>query len=386
MSSDGAPPRPGGNAPFARPAAGGLYRNTRSHRPGEVNLKSCGLLHPRAAALHHETLSLLDPLDVLTYPALKSTYAMVAERFGLAPGALVLTAGSDPGLQLLVRAFPGARRIVLHTPSYDNWGKFARIGGCALDLVPPDPVNGLFSLGDLAARLREGPPAFVVVTQPHSFTGQAHTAAELHELAGQVAAHGSLLVLDTAYLAFSEGGEDTVRALTGLRHVVRVNSFSKSYGLSGARIGVVMTHPDTAEHLLDIDAEASVSGPALALLRAALGRPALFEEIWAEVRGLRTLLARLVETAAPGWRARPGEGNFVCWDVPSPAEAAAATAWLYEHGFVIRDLSGFPGLPAAVRVSVGERHDVDRVGELLAHRHRHGLIPRAQTTQDAHTA
>ncbi|MFF8694415.1 aminotransferase class I/II-fold pyridoxal phosphate-dependent enzyme [Streptomyces sp. NPDC015144] len=353
-------------SPFRLPSAGGRFRSTRTRGPGEVNLKSAGLLHPRAADVHRRTLDELDPADILTYPVLRSTYAMLAERLDVPASWLVLTAGSDPGLSLLTRAFPAATRIVLHTPYYDSWEKFSHIAGCALDTVRPHAGTGRFVLDDLAARLRQGPPAFVVVTQPHSFTGQLHTAAELGALADTVAEHGSLLVVDTAYLAFAEGGEDTVRDVTGRPHVVRVNSFSKSYGLSGARAAVLVTHPATAEHLFDIDPESPVSGVTLALLRSALAQHTVFEEIWAEVRMLRERFAREIEEMLPGWRSRAGAGNFVTWDVPDPAQAAGATAYLREHGYVVRDVSGRPGLPAAVRISVTDEPNARQVSRLLS--------------------
>ncbi|MGW2912958.1 aminotransferase class I/II-fold pyridoxal phosphate-dependent enzyme [Streptomyces asoensis] len=352
-------------SPFLAPSRGGLYRRRRTSRPGEVNLKSTGLLDPRAAALHRRTLQALDPVDVLTYPVLGGVYTTLAARMGVAPESLVLTAGSDPGLGLLVRAFPTATRIVTHHPTYQGWDKFAHLGNCRIDGVPPDPDTGRFALADLGTRLEQGPPAFVVVTQPHSLTGQFHEADELAALADTVTGRGSLLVVDTAYLAFTDGGEELVRDITGRPGVVRVNSFSKCYGLSGARIGVIATDPETACHLFDIDAEGSVSATALALLDASLRRHDDFEEIWADVRRLRSDLARRVEECRPGWLARPSGANFVTFDVPGAAEAAAATAFLYDQGYVVRDLSGLPSLPAAVRIAVADHQVVDRVVELL---------------------
>jgi histidinol-phosphate/aromatic aminotransferase/cobyric acid decarboxylase-like protein len=352
-------------SPFFIPGQGGRFRRVRTSRPGEVNLKNAGLLHPRAAALHRETLRAADPHDVLTYPVLGETYALLAERLGTAGDGLVLTAGSDPGLGLLVRAFPTATRIVTHHPTYQGWEKYAHIAGCVIDKVPPDPGTGRFATADLLTRLVQGPPAFVVVTQPHSLTGQVHDAEELATLADAVVRHASLLVVDTAYLAFTEGGEGLVRGLMGRPGVVRVNTFSKCYGLSGARISVMATDPDTASHLFDIDAEASLSGIALTLLRASLRQHAVFEEIWAEIRELRGELAARVETSVPGWRARPSGANFVTWDVPDAADAADAAAFLYDHGYVVRDLSGLPSLPAALRIAVTDKPTVDHVTEFL---------------------
>jgi histidinol-phosphate/aromatic aminotransferase/cobyric acid decarboxylase-like protein len=351
-------------SPFLQDSPG-RFRNRRVRVPGEVNLKSCGLLDARATAVHRASLAQFDPAEALVYPILGPVYAELADHFRVDVDSLVLTAGSDPGLNLLTRAFPAVSRIVLHQPNFDGWTKFAAISGCVLDPVPPNPASGEFDLRDLAARLRNGPPAFVVVTTPHSFTGQVHRGEALARLAAEVRRHGSLLVVDTAYLAFTEYGEELVHELTGLRHVVRINTFSKCYGLSGVRIAVAVAHPATARHLFDLDPEGSVSAFAVALLRGALRRHEVFTEIWDDVRRLRDVFAVELERALPGWRARPSGGNFVTWDVPDRESASSATRFLLGRGIVVRDLSGAPGLPAAVRIAVGNESTVRLVTEAL---------------------
>lgn len=358
------------DSPFGHVGLGGMFRSNRTRRPGEVNLKSCGLLHRSAAEFHAATLSRIDPIEVLSYPVYDETYALAAEYLGVNTDMLVLTSGSDPGLGLLVRAFPAAKRIVLHTPNFEGWSKFAVIAGATLDPVPPSAHTGQFQITDLLDRLGQGPPAFVVLTQPHSYTGQVHGGAEIEELAYQVGRYGSLLVLDTAYLAFTEGGEGLVRGVVGLPHVVRVNSFSKSHGLSGARIAALALHPTRANNLFDLDPEGTILGVSLALLRAALAEPAVFDTIQAEVRRLRELFAALIDESPFGWRARPSGGNFVTFDAPEPAAIAAAHAYLQQHGVITRDLSGLPGLTAAIRIAVADEAIMFRVVDLLTAWHR----------------
>lgn len=301
-------------SPFDRTHFGGKFRSTRTRRPGEVNLKSCGLLHPKAAEFHAATLRSIDPIEVLTYPVYGETYALAAAYLGATATMLVLTPGSDPGLGLLVRAFPEAKRIVLHTPNFEGWSKFAMIAGRTLDPVAPAAKTGKFQITDLIDRLHEGPPGFVVLNQPHGHTGQVHSADEIAELADRVGRHGSLLVLDTAYLAFTAGGEDLIRGVVGLPQVVRVNSFSKSHGLSGASVAAVSLSPDRAANLFDLDPEGPLCGVSLTLLRAALAEPELFAMVHTEVRRWRAVLATLVESALAG--------------VPGPAAATSSPSML----------------------------------------------------------
>ncbi|GAA1972827.1 aminotransferase class I/II-fold pyridoxal phosphate-dependent enzyme [Kitasatospora viridis] len=345
-------------------AAADVPRYVRVRRPGEVNLKTCELLLPSVARFHTAALRTLDAADVLAYPGFEPAYEQVAAHFRVPPETLLLTPGSDPAIALLARAHaPG--RLVLHTPNFEGWERYARLYGLATDAVPPRP-DGRFDTGDLLAALHRGAPALVVLTTPHGHTGQVHDAAELTALARGVAEHGSLLVLDTCYLAFTEGGEELVRPLLGQPHVVRVNGFSKSHGLAGARVAALVAHPETADYLARFNPESPLSGTALALLRAALADPAFFAATWAEVRRLRELLAEQVVKALPGWRARPSGANFVAFDAVDRAAADAAYSGLMDRHIRTRNLSGLPGTPAAARIAVADEPVIARVAAALA--------------------
>lgn len=365
MSADAPPPARAGNGLLAAAAAAAtVLRHTRERRPGELNLKSCELLHPLIALFHAETMRTASPWDVVAYPIYEDTYAQVARHLGVPVEELVLCPGSEPAIALLVRAFAPIR-IVAHAPLFEAWERYAQLYGCAVHPVPPREDGGRLDVADLITALRGGPPSLVVLTQPHGHTGQVFGAGEVTALAEAVSAHDSLLIVDTCYLAFVAGGEATVQATTGLPHVVRVNSFSKAFGLAGARIAAVATHPDTADYLLRFNPESALSGIALTLLRAALRRPEVFASIWTDVRRLRDLLASKVERALPGWLARPGGANFVTFDVPSRAQADLVYVGLLGRGIRTRNLSGLPGLPAAVRISVPSEHAVRCVVDAL---------------------
>lgn len=61
------------------------------------------------------------------------------------------------------------------------------------------------------------------------------------------------------------------------------------------------------------------------------------------------------------------------WDVPGPEAAEAASRYLLERGIVVRDLSGAPGLPAAVRIAVANEAVVRQVVAALSDRYREGV-------------
>ncbi len=347
------------------PGAQAVRRHVRTRRPGEVNLKSCELLHPEVDALHAGLLRAIDPGDVVFYPLYQSTLDQVGAHLGVPSDRILISAGSDSAIALLITAFARGGRLVIHNPSYEGWQRYAALNGTAIDFVTPD-ADGEPAVCDLLRAVTAGPPAMVVLTQPHSPTGRVFDGDEIARLSAAVAKHGSLLVLDTCYLAFSESGEQTVREVALAPHVVRVNSFSKAFGVAGARLAAVVADPRLEGYLARWQPEGAVSGVSLALLRGALSSVTLFQGIWEELRGGRQQLADRIQADLPGWHARPSGGNFVAFDVPTAAEAGAAYSHLLEHGIRTRDLSGLPGLTAALRIGLAATPILDQVARTMA--------------------
>jgi histidinol-phosphate aminotransferase len=334
-----------------------LSPRERFYRPDELNLKSCELLQPRVQAWHRERIGTLADSDVVAYPLTQAARAAVADHFGRDTDEVLLFPGTDHAIRVVSEALCApAGRLVIADPHYDGWSYAAVQHGFQLDAVPM-PERAPMRVDALTDRLRAGGQAVLVLTQPDSITGQLYSREEVAELSRTVAEHGSLLVLDTCYLAFVEDGADTVA--TG-RHVVRINSFSKSLGLAGARIGALLADPSVVDYLARWRPDDMLTGPSLRLLALALGDPAVFEAAWAEVRAARAALDRGLTGALPGWRARPSGANFVAFDA-APDSAAEVHAALASQGIRTRLLSGVPGFPGGIRIATPSSAAVNRV-------------------------
>jgi histidinol-phosphate/aromatic aminotransferase/cobyric acid decarboxylase-like protein len=332
----------------------------RSYQPDELNLKSCELLQPRVLEWYQEQIAALRASDVVAYPLCRDTRVAVAEHFGRRPDQVLLFPGTDHAIRVLSEALCApAGRLVIADPHFDRWSRSALQYGFRLDPVPM-PDRAPLRVSALVDRLRGGGQAVLVVTQPDSITGQLYRREEVEELARAAEAHGSLLVLDTCYLAFAENGADTVASIGSRRNVVRINSFSKSLGLAGGRIGAVLADPSLIDYLARWDADGMITGLSLRLLRRALGNLPVFEAAWAEVRAARAALGQGLTEAHAGWNARPSGANFVAFDAP-PDGAADVYDALFSHGIRTRLLSGLPGFPGGIRIATPCPAAVDRV-------------------------
>src|SRR3546814_6442630 len=97
------------------------------------------------------------------------------------------------------------------------------------------------------------------------------------DLAGSIIAFAralpqtTLLVLDEAYCETApEGSTPAIDALLDMPNVVRTRTFSKAYGLAGARIGYVITTPGAAAAFAKVRNHFGMARVSTAAARAAV--------------------------------------------------------------------------------------------------------------------
>ncbi len=342
---------------------------TLGHPPRQrfagVNLKSCELQHPLADRLVAEASRALTPADARSYPVLTRVRAQVGARYGVDAGQVVLTAGSDSAIGMLVDAFAvPAGRLIVPQPAFEAWEHYARLRGVPVTAVrqlrgrPPRLDNA-----ELFDAVRTHPPSVVALTNPAGLSGLPLAPAEVALLAETCERYGHLLVIDECYGAYA--GVTHAPLLAGHPHLVVVRSHSKSHALAGARIAAVLAGEDIAGHLTAYRPDSTVSGPALALLSRLLERTAEFAEVWDDVRAIRDEFAGAVEEVRSGWRRLEPGGNFVTFHTGSATEPARAERALLDAGFRTRAFTGLPGLGECLRISLADRPVMRRVVDVL---------------------
>jgi histidinol-phosphate aminotransferase len=140
-------------------------------------------------------------------------------------------------------------------------------------------------------------------------------------------------------------------------NVITLRTFSKIYGLAGARIGYGFAHERLISNLMKVKLTFEPSSLAEVLGIAALRDKAfLHRSLELNVRSMQLLYSGLV---ARGYAALRSEANFVMVDMKTPEAAAAMTWGLLKRGIIIRALASF-GLPACIRISAGTLDDTEQ--------------------------
>lgn len=293
--------------------------------------------------------------------------AALADLYAVAPEELVVARGSDEAIDLLVRAIcrPGQDSILQTSPTFGMYAVSARLHGVRVVDVPQRQVEGEFGVDveEVAAAALEQGCRIIFLTSPGNPTGSLVPAPDVERLL-QLVQGRAVVVVDEAYLEFAQ--VDSVRPLTEQHPtLVVLRTLSKAHALAAARIGVALAHRDLAVLLRRVQAPYPIAEPAAALAVRAL-EPEALADTEARVASTVANRSRLVGLlrASPAVQAvHEGRANFV---IARSRDAAGLLDHLQECGIVVRDLSRYPGLHDAVRVSVGSSHEIDLLERALS--------------------
>ena len=273
--------------------------------------------------------------------------AALAARHGVHVEEILVASGIDELLALVVRAYLGDGEIAVATHgTYPTFAYHVTGFGSKVASVPYRD-DGRVDLPALAALAQRERPRIVYLANPDNPSG---TLAAASDVAAFLAAlpRESLVILDEAYADFVPP-EDVFVPDSDPR-VVRMRTFSKAYGLAGARIGYALARRETIATLGKIRLQYGVNRTAQVGALAALAEHGFIADVVAEVARGRAEYAALAQRL--GVRMVPSTTNFVCFDLGSRARAEAMVEAFLQNGIFIRK-PGAPPLDGCIRVTVG---------------------------------
>jgi len=312
---------------------------------------------PRAPQALLAELAVLDPEVLRRYPDATAVEAALAERVGVAPERVVVTAGADEALDRICRAYAGPDRpVLLPEPTFDMLERFAALAGAPLVRVPW--LTDVFPLDEILARL-DNRIAVVIIVSPNNPTGGVASRDEVRRIAA--AAPQALVLIDQAYIEYAD--EDIASDVLDLANVVVVRTMSKAWGLAGCRVGYAVGSSDVIAVLRAAGGPYPVAGPSLALAFSQLRRgDAALRAHVTQVRAERANLRELL--CARGDDARVSQANFVLADFGR--RQTFVRDGLGARGILVRDFPGRAGLETSLRITLpGDPGDFERLTSAL---------------------
>ena len=165
---------------------------------------------------------------------------------------ITVCCGSTEGMvaTLLATVNPGDE-VIIFQPFYENYGPDAILCGATPKYVQLHPPEFNFNPEELAAAFSDRTRAIIINT-PNNPTGKVFNRQELDLIASLCIKYDVLAITDEIYehIIYDDAKHIPLATLPGMaERTITINSISKTYSVTGWRIGYVIASPEITQSI-----------------------------------------------------------------------------------------------------------------------------------------
>mmetsp|Transcript_32958 Transcript_32958/g.81930 ORF Transcript_32958/g.81930 Transcript_32958/m.81930 type:complete len:236 (-) Transcript_32958:215-922(-) len=204
------------------------------------------------------------------------------------------------------------------------------------------PIDALVAVG---ARV-------TLLATPNNPSATIVPLSQLRELARKL---DGILVVDEAYIDFANNGDGLsasfLQVLDEHPNVIVLRTFSKSYSLAGARLGLLFAAPSLITHLEKVKDSYNVNALTQTAGTAALRDGPYLKELVRKTIEQREIVC--LALAEFGWTWPKSDANFLLAETGTVETATLVYNGLKARGILIRYFSSRPDLNTKLRITIG---------------------------------
>jgi histidinol-phosphate aminotransferase len=286
----------------------------------------------------------------------------LAAVYGVKPDQILVTRGSDEGIDLLPRLFcrAGQDQIMICPPTYGMYKVAATIQGAAVVEVPLLKERD-FAL-NLANILEVWQPSIklVFLCSPNNPTGNLLAVQDILLLCKKLDKK-SIIIVDEAYVEFSSS-DSLVKYLNDYPNLVVLRTLSKAYGLAGIRCGATVANPGIIQLLKKIIAPYPIPKPIVNIASKQLSLNAIEKQIKITHQERNKLFSFLssLSFVKKVWKS---DANFLLFEASNPRIVIETCI---NNGIVLRDRSNEYNLDNCIRITIGNPNENAFLMEVLS--------------------
>ena len=240
-------------------------------------------------------------------PELRKAIAAKVRRYNgirCAPETdITVTCGATEAMIATLKAVvnPGDE-IIIFEPFYENYGPDAILSGAQPRFVPLRPPDWQYDPAELAAAFNRRTKA-VIINTPNNPTGKVFSLKELEEISQLCLKWDCLAITDEIYehILYDGAQHVSIASIKGMAaRTVTINSISKTYSLTGWRVGWAIAHARITSRIRKVHDFLTVGAPTPLQHAAAfaLSLPdTYYEQLQARYQQARNLLFATLQEA-----------------------------------------------------------------------------------------
>jgi len=291
-----------------------------------------------------------DPQKFMIYPSYGDLVQKIAKYVEVKADNLMITNGSDQGMELIFRTFVSAGdKVVIPSPSFAMFFSVAQVQGAEI-IKPKYKSDGSFPFEEVMELLKQK-PKLLIICNPNNPTGSLLPLEKIETILR--AADDALVYVDEAYFEFS--GVTAANLIEKYPNLFITRTFSKAFGLAALRIGYLMSCKENIDEMLKVHGPYDINQIAVVAADASLKTLPELKQYCDEVMNKAK---PFIEEFFRKKRIEfcPSGANFVYFKEPS----VGFSDKLEENGILIR-----PQTDGYARVTVGTLLQMQQFAEIF---------------------
>lgn len=289
-----------------------------------------------------------NPLPLHRYPS--PTHDTLREKVagfrGVDKENIFLGSGSDEPIDLLMRMFcrPGQDHIIITPPTYGMYKVSASVNDVDIREVMLTPAFQLQT--DKILEASDSSSKILFLCSPNNPTANDLKQSDLMKL---IARFPGIVVLDEAYTDFSKQ-ESMASFVQQYPNLVVLQTFSKSFGLAGIRLGIAISNPLVISYMMRVKSPYNINMLTADIAMKAFEEKELLKfninKIMEERRDMADKLGKIDAVK----KVYPSAANFILFKIDRAKEIYLELA---ERGIITRYRGNEPLCDDCLRVSIG---------------------------------
>ncbi len=286
---------------------------------------------------------------IQVYPEYFDLNGKIANYVGVSSDQIMITNGSDQGIDLIFRTFTNkGEKVIIPSPSFAMFYQCAEV--CANEIVMPKYYEN--ANGDLAFPLDEVLDAIdaktklIIICNPNNPTGTLVPLDDIKKILDKAKKFNAIVYIDEAYAEFSKVSASSL--IETSENLIITRTFSKAFGLCALRIGYVITNKNLISEMIKVRGPYDINMAAYFAAKASLD----------DVKNVEDYVNEVMNKAKPmveeffkenGIKYFSSCANFILF---KPKDSAKTFDLLKENGILVRPRSG-ANIEGTIRVTIG---------------------------------
>jgi histidinol-phosphate aminotransferase len=286
--------------------------------------------------------------DIALYPEYGSFLTKFSQHYNVSVENVIISNGADDSIRCVFDCLVEQDdEVLLPVPNYGMFDIFGRIRGAKITEVLYNedftfPTNKILEFVSEKIKL-------IIIVNPANPLGTTIPANELITILKK--AKESFILLDETYVHFVN--KSYVELIRQFDNLIIVQTFSKAYGLTGLRLGILFSNEKNIHHLEKVNLPFAVNTIALKAGSAALEDQEFIQQVVKNVANETKFLQ--TELTKIGIETRACKTNFLLIKIGDQADQVYQA--LQDRGVLLRNLNKHPLLKGYLRITIGKRAD-----------------------------